>query len=684
MDEQELDLRGFLGVLRRRRRLILCITLLCAICSLVLLLLITPRYTASTKLVLNISPNDFLESSSLPPTNGLLNALLDSEVELIGAEPVLLAVFDELRLLETDEFGIGPRFFEWIARVFNTRSFVVPDEQTLRTEAFERFQSRVGIEREAQTFVIAVRAQSESPSRAAEIANAIAATHMAFKDERKRQEAADAQLRLNARIDFARAAIERTELRLQTLFLRNANAIAQQTGDRELALINDQLAELQTENERQNELISHLATSPSTNNWPQLSSDQLSSGFQNMLTEWRNSGRERIDAKLELLAKNEIAALQNQSQENQRRIKALALDLRLRVLELELPASILGELHEIRTEAQVARDQYELLVAQAASLRARTELQSSDVRIISPARAPTQKSYPDMRLVALAILLGLGGAVALALVLDQHYGGISSEGQLEAVLSHPVVVTVPTYHSPNGRAGGVTVQTAVDLDPASGFAETMRRIRSEIELSIHSGAREDAAGEGKVILISSAIAGEGKSTVAVALARTLANSRAKTLIIDGDFRQPTIHSYIGREAKSGLIDFLNDTSQTPRLSSSFEHDVAPNLDALLGEPNLGVPPETLLSGRGFAELFAPLRKHYAYIIVDAPPILPVVDVSYLLRQVDGLVFVTAFGRAEPRDVRKAKRIIDKNLKANAPIFPVLNRDEAGAGYKSIY
>ena len=331
MDEQELDLRGFLGVLRRRRRLILCITLLCAICSLVLSLLITPRYTANTKLVLDIAPNDFLESSSLPPTNGLLNALLDSEVELIGAEPVLLAVFDELRLLETDEFGVGPRFFEWISRVFNTRSFVVPDEQTLRTEAFERFQSRVGIEREAQTFVIAVRVQYESPSRAAEIANAIASTHIAFKDERKRQEAADAQSRLNARVNFARAAIERAELRLQTFFLRNVNEIAQQTGDRELALINEQLAELQTENERQSELISQLATSLSTNNWPQLSSDQLSSGFQNMLTEWRNSGSERIDAEFELLVNNEIASLQNQSQENQTRIKALALDLRQRV-----------------------------------------------------------------------------------------------------------------------------------------------------------------------------------------------------------------------------------------------------------------------------------------------------------------------------------------------------------------
>lgn len=684
MDEQELDLRGFFGVLRRRRSLILSIATFCAICSLALLLLITPRYTASTKVLLNIASNDQLETGSLPPINGLLNALLDSEVELIDAEPVLRSVFDELRLLATDEFGAEQDFFEWIANIFNTRSIAALDEQTLQTRAFERFQDRVAIEREAQTFVIAIRAQSESPSRAADIANAIASTHIAFQEQRQKQEVADAQLQLNARTDFARAAIEQAELRLQTFFLRNATKIARQTGDQKLALINDQIAVLQTENERQNELISQLATSLNSNVWPRLPSDQLSVVFQSTLSERQNSGQTRGDAHLRMLADREIASLREQSQANQQRITTLALDLRQRVLELELPASVLGELHEVRTEAKVAHDQYQLLVAQAASLRARTQLQNTDLRVISPARAPTQKSYPDMRLVFLATLLGFGGAVAFALILDQHYGGISSEGQLEAVLTCPVVATIPAYHSPNGRAGGVTVQTAVDLDPASDFSEAMRRIRSEIDLSMHLGRRDEASAEGTVLLVSSAVAGEGKSTVAVALARTLANSRVKTLIIDGDFRQPTIHSYFGHAAKSGLIDFLNDTSQTPGLSSSFEHDVAPNLDALLGEPNLGVPPETLLSGRGFSELLAPLRKHYGYIIVDAPPILPVVDVSYMLRQVDGIVFVAAYGQVEPRDVRKAKRIIDKYSCPNSLFFPVLNRDQASTRYKSHY
>jgi len=238
-------------------------------------------------------------------------------------------------------------------------------------------------------------------------------------------------------------------------------------------------------------------------------------------------------------------------------------------------------------------------------------------------------------------MLGIG----LALLIEYLDNTFKDSGTLEEKLKLPVLGVLPKLKvwGKNSSAMHLFIN-----DPKSGFAESVRTIRTGIMLS-------NIDIEEKVIVVTSSVPGEGKSLVSSNLAASVAQMK-KTLLIDADMRKPVVAaSYKLGETAKGLSELV---SETAKLSDCIHKTKINNLDVL---PSGIVPPNPLelLASNRFKLAIEELKKHYEYIIIDSAPVVAVSDPRVLARIADGVVFVVKADETTHQLAKKGvKRLLD--------------------------
>ncbi|WP_338432732.1 CpsD/CapB family tyrosine-protein kinase [Clostridium tyrobutyricum] len=211
-------------------------------------------------------------------------------------------------------------------------------------------------------------------------------------------------------------------------------------------------------------------------------------------------------------------------------------------------------------------------------------------------------------------------------------------------------------------------------DPKSPISESYRTLRTNIQFS-------SVDNEVQTIMITSSGPGEGKSTTASNLAIVMAESGAKTIIIDCDQRNPILHKKFLVSNRTGLSDVLAGKAEFQDAVINTGIDNL-NLDLLTSgtkPPN----PSGLLASRRMKTFIEDLKEKYRYIIIDTPPVIAVTDAQIVSTYVDGCILVVASSQADRDAALKAKRLLEK---VNANILgTVLNKVEAkGKGYYGYY
>ncbi len=202
-------------------------------------------------------------------------------------------------------------------------------------------------------------------------------------------------------------------------------------------------------------------------------------------------------------------------------------------------------------------------------------------------------------------------------------------------------------------------------DPKSPVAEAYRTIRTNLQFS---GVDKEM----KVVEVTSAVPNEGKSTVIGSLAIVMAQAGKKVLLLDCDFRNPTIHKLFGLPNK-GMSNFMANGDDFRGFLQQIEQE---NLDIMPSGPVAPNPSEMLMSNKMQALLDA-VRQEYDYILIDTPPIMPVTDAAALSSKVDGVMIVVASGEDKPELVKSAKTRLEQ---AGANILGcVLNKVKVGGG-----
>jgi succinoglycan biosynthesis transport protein ExoP len=264
------------------------------------------------------------------------------------------------------------------------------------------------------------------------------------------------------------------------------------------------------------------------------------------------------------------------------------------------------------------------------------------VRIVQPALAPDDPATPQ---ASKSLLLGTGGGLAVgvlgALLRDLLDTRIRGRAEIESVTDRPLLGTVPK--SKELQRAPVFTQG----NPRSAFAESFRALRTNLRFL-------GTTGTGRVVVITSANASEGKTTTAVNLAAALMESGARVAIVDCDLRRPAVATRLDLDNQAGLTDVLIGRAE---LDDVLQPWGATGRVLVTGPipPN----PSDLLASTGMSEILAALAADNDHVIIDTPPLLPVTDAAIVAASTSGAIVVTAAAKSRTNELRDALTILER-------------------------
>jgi len=322
----------------------------------------------------------------------------------------------------------------------------------------------------------------------------------------------------------------------------------------------------------------------------------------------------------------------------------------------------------LKRDVESYRTLYEGLMEKLKEAGVTAGLRSNNIRSVDKARVPTYPSEPNVpRNLTFALALGLSTGIGLAFLLEGIDNTVRTPEQAQAISALPSLGMIPlgSRGSIEAAAKRLTVASsreAVELvtqsRPQSQMAESYRALRTSLLLT-------SLGGPPKVILITSALPQEGKTTTSINTAIVLAQKGTRVLLIDADLRRPSIHKTLGMGPKTGLSNVLtgNATLQQAVVRSS----ILPTLFVLTA----GTPPPNpaeLLASSNMRDILAELREQYDHIIVDTPPTLSVTDAVVMSTRADAVVLVIRSGQTTKQALRRARDLL---MQVNARVAGVL-------------
>ena len=345
-------------------------------------------------------------------------------------------------------------------------------------------------------------------------------------------------------------------------------------------------------------------------------------------------------------------------------------------------AERLVEYNIIKREAEANKTLYDGLVTKLKEVGISAALQSSNVRVVDPAMIPTSPSRPaKARNIALAFLVGLVGGIGLALMREYLDNTVKTPDDIETLARLPSLAVVPQFGEANGNGTrkrllpGISsnghdkrIELVAQHLPKSQMSEAFRALRTSLLLS-------QPGRPPQVILVTSALPREGKTTAAANLAVTLAQLGDRTVLVDADLRKPGVGRLLnmGNGKYAGLSSYLAGVSNLDLIT--VPHPEIPNLAAIPTGP-LPPNPADLLSSNKLSEAIAELRTKFKFIVIDSPPVMAATDAVILSVQTDGVLLVVRSGET-PKEAFTRTRDLLNSVKCHI-LGVVLNAVDSGA------
>lgn len=291
-------------------------------------------------------------------------------------------------------------------------------------------------------------------------------------------------------------------------------------------------------------------------------------------------------------------------------LKSSYLDLRRRSIQYNI----------YQQEVDTNRALYDGLLQRFKEIGVAGGVGVNNVSIVDPADIPQRPSSPRLLLnLALALIAGLVIGAVSALALEQIDEAIADPSEVERRLGLPLLGSVP-------RVEGRTPKEAL-LDRKSDMVDAYLAVQTNLSFTTEHGVPRSFA-------VTSTRPAEGKSTTALALATTLARAQRKVILVDGDMRSPSIHHLGGVDHDRGFSNFLSGEDNIASLTFEM-HDLG--FTAMSAGP---IPPNAaeLLTGKRLSLLIERLLEHYDHIVIDSPPVMGLADAPLIASRVEGVIY----------------------------------------------
>ncbi len=668
-------------ILWRRRWPCLGIFLLVGLAGAAVLVLARPVYTAQTTMLLAASQSDLAATDQVSASTRLSPSTeteVESQIQVMTSRRALLEVARDLKLneqegLPTDDQGWRSRvraflFDKWArllegdwAKLATLGTFgATGDDRTASPSApsndalVDFFRSRLKVQPIARSTTIEISFSSGDPELAARAANAVAANYIENRHAARVQQATRATEYLRERADQLQVEVRAAERAVEDAraanVLRNGRDIQQIAA--EMEKVNAQLAATRiSEGVARSRLE---ATEAAVREFGIVGA--LEAGQSRLIDRLREMATEAQARALSIQidrgaahpetrrAEKEYQVAQSQVVfEAQSRLSRLRVDVATEARQVTMLEGTLQELRADYDRLSGALLSLKALERQAAASRATHEsflgrlkqteqvgFNDAQTWVISPATKPQRPSFPNLLQIAIAAM-GIGSVASVSLAFLSEYrirGTIVSSEQLADRGLRPLGI-LPAVK----RGNALKYALSGGQRPTSWtFAESV----GAIVTTVMELARQRQSG--LVFLVTSSLPFEGKSTTATALAAKLARGNTRVLLVDADLRAPSLHRVFGLKNDRGVTDCVH-----PALSvgDSVYLDVGTGISVVTAGPP-HPEPQNVLRSRQLLEQMEAWRASYDFIIVDAPPVLPVADTRALAPLTDLCIFVTCW------------------------------------------
>jgi polysaccharide biosynthesis transport protein len=345
-------------------------------------------------------------------------------------------------------------------------------------------------------------------------------------------------------------------------------------------------------------------------------------------------------------------------------------------------AGRLVEYNILKREAEANKALYDGLMTKLKEVGISAALRSSNIRVVDPAMIPAYPSRPaKARNIALAFLVGLVGGIGLALLREYLDNTVKTPDDIETLARLPSLAVVPQFVGSNGNGPRKSLLKGISTNgqdkrielvaqhlPKSQMSEAFRALRTSLLLS-------QPGRPPQVILVTSALPREGKTTAAANLAVTLAQLGDHTVLVDADLRKPGVGRLLNLNGGkyAGLSSYLAGVSTLDLVT--VPHPAIPNLAAIPTGP-LPPNPADLLSSNRLVEAIAELRARFKFVVIDSPPIMAATDAVILSVQTDGVLLVVRSGET-PKEAFTRTRDLLNSVKCHM-LGVVLNAVDSSA------
>ncbi|MBU0653755.1 MAG: polysaccharide biosynthesis tyrosine autokinase [Gammaproteobacteria bacterium] len=660
-----LDLREFWKTLVRQKRLIAITVGVTLLLTLLFTLVSKNVYRATATLQIEretarVVDSDFLSSGDIRDTRDFYQ----TQFELIRSRTLAAKVIEELKLNETLE---NTSLFGHIKQWFGD-----DDPRSKQTALENKLLDKLSVEPVKNSRLVAVHYESSDPEQAAQIANAVVSTFQRMNTERRVDTTTDAQEYLSQSIKEAKTRAEEAEKRMtqyaQEHGIFQLDGQDATTASLTLQKLSEELVQAQKQrfeieskyavlSDKGRALADRIGILEDGTAYLQtlgMQLEKLKAQEQQQPSASLRKEISNVETKIEVAVKTKLTSLkgevetaknkENLTREGIARAKSAAM--------LEQDKTI--AYNTLKQEATTNQELYQNLMQRLKEVGVAGGVAANNVAIIDKAQVPIDKFKPSLPTnLTFGALLGLLLGVSAAFLRDFMDDRVKDIAELERATQLPVLGIVPAVQDQTPEQ----LATLTIREPRSGVAEAFRSLRTAMRFILN----DDNKG---IIFVTSAHAGEGKSTTTANLACAYANAGNRVLLIDADLRNPSLHKTLGGSNEVGLANYLGGYGDTTTLVQATN---VTNL-SLIPAGTLPDDPAELLASAQMEGLLATAHDNFDLIILDGPPVLGLADAIILASLADTTLLTV---RAESTQMGTLSNALKRLRQSHANLSGIL-------------
>ncbi|MBU1888037.1 MAG: polysaccharide biosynthesis tyrosine autokinase [Candidatus Omnitrophica bacterium] len=648
---RDIHARDYLYILRRRKWIIITFFLITVTAVTLATFLQEEVYRATSTVIVDVEgPPDVLAVKDVVKT-GETNYMayrdyIETQKEIIRSRRTAHYVMKHLKLDRLDEFK-------------------------KENDPIEHLLKKLRAELISKTRILKISVDNGDPKLASLIANEFAKVYADLNIALKMKALDQAQAWLREEVEQQKNKVNESELNLQTY--KEANDIVFINNQKNM--INDSMVKLNTnyleaktkrirtetsyrsliDNEGNMTLKNLPVLTTGNETIQQLKNDYLKQ--EALLVEYRKVYKGRHPKMITLLGniahlesriKSEIKTEYKNSVEQENKFLQVLEEQNKKALELERK---IIKYNALQREVETSERVLQIVLNRLKKTSILNQIQANNIRVQDLAEVPIKPIKPRKKLnIALAIIVGLSGGVALAFFRDYMDTTIKDPNEIASLLEIPILGSVPKVR-PDGKniKKKEEIDRIVEKDTYSLASEAYRTIRANLLFSLNHSSSS------KSIVITSSVPREGKTMTAINLSVMIANSGERVLLVDADMRKPRIHTVFNLKNEPGLSQFLLEEND---LDSIIKDSGIDNMRIVTAGKCTHKPKE-LLCSKNMKQFLEEASSKFSKIILDTPPVSLLTDAQILSSVTTGVILIAESGRSTRDLLVRSRELLQK-------------------------